>query len=272
MGRSVDVNTQNYSTAVVDASFECPVVVDFFATWCGPCQMLKPVLETLSQEYEFVLAKVDIDQNPELAQSYQIEGVPDVRIVVEGQVRPGFVGFLPEPQIRELLGQLGLQSALDRSLLQVQAQVEAGALVSAQTEFEHLLQQYPRRPEVLVRAAEFYQNTQDWDKARDLLEQVEPTQGDWYQKATALKGVFTLQGTAAEPSQSDLDRQFQEAATAALNQEYDQSLEILLKIVGSDRSYRKDGARKMMITLFDILGDDHELTRQYRKKLTRMLY
>ena len=101
-----DVNQSTFLAEVLEKSHQTPVVVDFFATWCGPCQMLKPLLEKLVPEYGLVLAKVDIDENPGLAQEYGVSGVPDVRIVVDGLVQPGFVGMLPEPKLREMLQRL----------------------------------------------------------------------------------------------------------------------------------------------------------------------
>lgn len=272
MGTSVIANSQNFVREVVDPSFNQPVLVDFFATWCGPCQMLKPVLESLTQEYDFILAKVDIDQNPNLAKIYSVEGVPDVRMVVEGKMKSGFVGFLPEPQIRDLLRNLGLVSKLDRALTAVQLLREKGETEAAQTALEDLLKEYPLRPEVLLAAAEFYQQDQQWETAKHLLDQVDSKHTAFYQKASALKGLLDLQSIVFEGEPTDRDRQFQTGCDCVMTQQYEQALDIFLEIVGNDRKYRNDGARKAMITLFDFLGDDHDLTRTYRKKLTRMLY
>jgi len=282
MGRSVIVNSQNFVSEVIDASFQCPVLIDFFATWCGPCQMLKPVLEALTEEYDFVLAKMDIDQNSSLAQRYGIEGVPDVRIVIEGKMRPGFVGFLPAPQIRDLLTGLGLSSKFDAAFLNTQTLVQAGNVQEAQQSFESLLQRYPDRPELLFFAAEFFssldqvnqshaQNKSYLQKAIELLEKVDPKIPDWSKKATALKELLSLQNQGNEEI-SEPDRDFQSAIQKVLQHHYQPALELLLAIVSRDRKYRKDGARKTMILVFDLLGDDHELTQTYRKKLTRILY
>ncbi|MEB3268642.1 MAG: thioredoxin domain-containing protein, partial [Leptolyngbya sp.] len=115
MAQVLEVTSPTFEETVLEASLERPVVVDFYAQWCGPCQMLKPLLEDLAAEYDFTLAKVDIDQNPELARIYQVQGVPDVKVAVQGQLQSGFVGMLPEPQLREWLQTLGLQSGLARS-------------------------------------------------------------------------------------------------------------------------------------------------------------
>ena len=123
MGVSVEVDSATFATEVLEASYQKPVLVDFFAQWCGPCKMLKPMLEALAQEYDFVLAKIDIDQSPDLAHTYKVEGVPDVRVVTQGDVNPGFVGVLPEPQLREFLRNLSLKSELDLGLEAVKAAI-----------------------------------------------------------------------------------------------------------------------------------------------------
>ncbi|MGA0197711.1 MAG: tetratricopeptide repeat protein [Prochlorotrichaceae cyanobacterium] len=273
MGRSVIVNSHNFVHEVIETSFQCPVLVDFFATWCGPCKMLKPVLEALSQDYDFVLAKLDIDEYPSLAKQYKVEGVPDVRVALEGKMRPGFVGFLPEPQIRSFLKDLGLTSKLDATLLTTELLAEQGQIEAAQQGFADLLQQYPDRPELLISAAQFYQMHQQGDYARQLLDQVKTTDPTWTQKVASLKGLLTLEEiTLEEGNASEVDRAFQAAVHCALKKEYEAALEGFLAIVSRDRKYRNDGARKAMILLFDLLGDDHPLTQAYRKKLTRILY
>ena len=109
MNSSVQVNAKNFQTEVVDNSVEKPVLVYFYAPGCIFCQQLTPVLEELSPQYELVLAKVNVDENPELVQQYGVQGFPDVRLINNGQVTDSFLGFLPEPLIRDFLFQNGLQ-------------------------------------------------------------------------------------------------------------------------------------------------------------------
>ncbi len=273
MGSSVSVNHANFVTEVIQKSYEKPVLVDFFATWCGPCQMLKPMLEKLVQEYDFVLAKVDIDQNPELAHDYRVEGVPDVRVVVDGQVSEGFVGVLPEPQLRQLLAQLNLKSTLDEALEAIYTETSSGNAEAAQAKLEELLQQYPDNRNLILEAANFYIEANQLETAEKLLSSIPEYDKIYFPRAKSLKAIILFKQVVSQPETSnDLDQQFQQAARFVLQENYEAGLKELLAIVSRDRQYKNDGARKAMLAVFDLLGDDHPLTRGYRKRLTMTLY
>jgi putative thioredoxin len=273
MGSSIAVNQDNFTTDVIQKSHEKPVLVDFFATWCGPCQMLKPMLEKLVREYDFVLAKVDIDQNPDLAHTYGVEGVPDVRIVIDGEVNPGFVGVLPEPQLRELLAQLNLRSDLDQTLENIYNEASRGNLDGARTQLEGLLQDYPENRGLLLEAANFYIELDEPETAGKLLALIREDEKPFFAKARGLKALVDFKQIASEPDNgNELDGIYKQAATAVLAENYGVALDRFLELVSRDRKYRNDGARKSMLAVFDLLGDDHPLTREYRRKLTTALY
>lgn len=273
MGSSISVNRDRFATEVIQKSYEKPVLVDFFATWCGPCQMLKPMLEKLAQEYDFVLAKVDIDQNPDLAHEYGVEGVPDVRIVLDGQVNPGFVGVLPEPQLRELLAQLNLKSALDESLEALYNEAAMGQVEQAQARLEALLKQYPGDRKLTLEAANFYLEAGQLETAETLLSSIPDHDKAHFPHVKTLRALIGFKRMVNQPrGDSDLDRQFQQAVQQILEENYEAGLQQFLDIVSRDRRFQNDGARKAMLAVFDILGDDHPLTRDYRKRLTMLLY
>ena len=244
MSMSVDVTSGNFEAEVVQRSYDKPVLVDFFAQWCGPCQMLKPILEKLAQEYDFVLAKIDIDQNPELAKTYGVEGVPDVRIVVDGAIAASRAG---------------------------------GDLVQTKRLFSELIQTYPEDRQLILEAAHFLVSQNSLESAEKLLAAIQPSEKPYFQMAQAVRGLIqftrelaTLTEAVAEPD--GLDHQYVQAIQATLAEDYEAALQGFLAIVGRDRKYRQDGARKAMITVFDLLGDDDPLTKDYRKKLMQTMY
>lgn len=272
MGYAVEVNTENFNTEVIETSYEKLVLVDFFATWCGPCQILKPMLEKLVQEYDFVLAKVDIDQSPQLASTYGIEGVPDVRIVNQGEILPGFVGALPEAELRSLLVQLNLKSELEMGLEEIHTAIARENLPQAQSLLEALLQRYPNRPQLTLQAAQLWFDFNQIEQANQLLDQILPAQREYYAKAQALKQLITLKAEAEHPGTSELDGQYAQACGLTLARNYEAALAQFLEIVSSSRNYKNDAARKAMLTIFQLLGDDHALTQKYRKQLMLQLY
>lgn len=273
MGKSVVVNQDTFEAEVLVPSFDRPVVVDFFAQWCGPCQMLKPVLEKLSQEYDFVLAKVDIDQNPALAQMHRVEGVPDVRVAVQGKLQPGFVGMLPEPQLREFLAGLNLQSALESGLAAIAQARATGDWDTASAQFADLLHQYPDNLQLKLDAAEFYLSRDRLDAAEAVLADVPAHAKAVGQKAEAMRSLLHLHREMENPAtESELDQLYVTAAKHTLAGDYEAALQEWLDLVGRDRKYREDAARKAMLMIFSLLGDDHPLTMSYRRKLMSALY
>ncbi|MBW4470778.1 MAG: tetratricopeptide repeat protein [Stenomitos rutilans HA7619-LM2] len=273
MGTSVAVNQANFEAEVIQQSHAKPVLIDFFAQWCGPCQMLKPVLEKLAQEYDFVLAKVDIDQSPDLAHTYGVEGVPDVKVAVNGTVTDGFVGMLPEPKLREFLAQLQITSVLDEALEAIYADAAIGQVEQAEAQLRALLEQYPDNRGLILEAANFYLEADHLDVAESLLAKIQDYDKEYATHAKTLKALVQFKQFALQPDgDSDLDRAFQHAANLVLEENYAAALEQFLSILTKDRRFREDGARKAMVAVFDLLGDNHALTKDYRKRLVMALY
>jgi putative thioredoxin len=272
MGSSISVNETTFATEVLAASYQKPVLVDFFATWCGPCQLLKPILETLVQEYDFVLAKVDIDTSPKLAREYGVTGVPDVRVVLNGDVQPGFVGMVQEPEIRNLLHRLQLTSDLDRALEGIYHQAAQGEIAAAQAELEQLLATHPDNAGLVLEAANFYVEADQLETAEHLLGRIPAHDRDLSGRARGIYALIQFKQAVQSPTYSKLDRIYQQAAQDALAQNYEAALQGFLDLVQRDRMYRQDGGRRAMLAIFDLLGMTHPLTLDYRKRLTMALY
>lgn len=272
MGYSIDVNQSNFEQEVIQVSDEHLVLVDFYATWCGPCQILKPILEKLVTEYDFILAKIDIDQNPELASQYGVEGVPDVRIVRQGEIHPGFVGALTEAQIRQTLSELNLKSNFDQSLEALKDAIAQKNYPSAKQLLDQLFSQYPDRPEVVLEAANFLILLNQTENAEKLLNTIAEDQRDFFTKAQALKQLIQFKKDATLSGESELEQNYAKACQLTVIENYPEALSLFLEMVSTNRKFKEDGARKAMLTIFNLLGDDHPLTKEYRKKLMLQLY
>lgn len=273
MGNAIDVDVTNFEDDVVEASNQKPVLIDFFAQWCGPCQMLKPMLEKLVQEYDFILAKVDIDQNPDLANAYGVEGVPDVRIVQNGEMKPGFVGVLPEPKLRDLLASLGLRSDLEVGLDALQQAIAKNDTDAVHDQFNTLMGQYPNDQRLRLEAAKFMLGQEQMEKAETLLAEIPEGDRPYGAQAKTMKGIIQLKKICQDiVPETELDHSFVQGARLALQQDFETALMNFLEVITRDRQYRNDAARKAMLTVFGILGDDHPLTRHYRKQLMLTLY
>lgn len=275
----MDVSEATFFQDVIEPSYGSPVIVDFYATWCGPCQILKPLLEKLTAEYGVGLAKVDIDQNPELASRYHVQGVPDVRVAREGNLHAGFVGALPEPQLREFLAGLATQFELDTELAQVQSAIAAGDYAAAKAQFDLLFKKYPpdarifQQPKIVIAAVEFLLQLEKFEDAARLLATIPPSHTPEFAQAQALKAKITFhQAAQMSGDGSPVARQFQRSAQAALEEDYAAALQGFLEIVERDRGFKEDGARKAMLSLFTLLGADHPLTQEYQQALMMVLY
>lgn len=266
MGYTLNVTADQWDELLV-RSQEMPVLVDFYALWCGPCQLLKPTLEKLVQEYDFILAKVDIDQCEQLAAAQKVEGVPDVRIIHQGKVIPGFVGALPEAKIRELLRDLHLDSNLDR---QFQSLSDRGA--AAWPELLAFCQTHGDREDLVLTTIKLGIRWGQLDGAEALLKTFSPEDRALAAAAAGVRSLIYWVREVQQPDPSPLGQQYAQAARQALEGNHEGALVGFLAIVQSDRKFKDDGARKAMISLFRLLGEEHPLTREYQKQLTRALF
>jgi putative thioredoxin len=278
MGTSVEVDSANFMAEVAEKSYEKPIIVDFFAQWCGPCQLLKPMLEKVAKEHDVVLAKVDIDRSPDLANAYKIEGVPDVRVVMQGKMYAGFVGVLPEPQLQDFVAQLsafyaqmGTKSDLELGLEAVQQLVANGRISEAKDYLAQLLTQYPDNPALAITSAGFLISQDELGEAERVLAPISEGM-DYFPQAEALRNLIYLKLESGKPHTHDLDAPFFAAVEQTLMSDYESALQGFLQVLSKDRKYRDDGARKAMVMIFDLIGGEHPLVTEYRKKMTSAMY
>jgi len=282
---SFDTGVADFQEKVLDASMRAPVLVDFWAEWCAPCRMLKPILEKLAQEYQgkFILAKVNSDQNQELATHHGVRGIPNVKAFVNGEMVNEFTGALPEAQIRAFIDSLMPSSAepLRIAAQEARAKGEPDVACSLLVDAGQL---DPANEAVQLDLAEINIDMRNTDAARAILDTQE-------HKARDITRVHALQarlklvaaGAGADPAAlaariganpGDLDARLQLANALALENDYRAALEHLLDIVRRDRKWQDEAARKAMLDLFVLLGADHahdDLVRAFRIALARTL-
>ena len=281
---SIDVNEENFQAEVLDKSKSVPVVVDFWAEWCQPCQILKPVLEALASEYDgkFILAKVNADSNQALAAQFGVRGIPSVKAISHGKIVNEFSSVLPEAEIRNFLDQLiPNESELQRhkaiELLQAGDIDQALKLLNTAIELdENNLNAQIDKAEIsfklgdLVTAEEILKKlplaaTESDPRVQTLRTSIEIANrtADLADKATLLADI--------EKNPMDLQLKLDLANVYITEENYSPALELLFEIIQQDKTFGDDVARKTILEIFTLIGPQDNLVREARKKLSRLL-
>ena len=275
----VDAGDATFSQAVIDRSYEVPVIVDFWAPWCGPCRVLGPALEQLAEEYagRAQLVKVNVDESPGVASQYGIQGIPAVKAFRAGEVVNEFVGALSEPRVRAFFETLVLSEAGKVAAEAARARA-AGDLATALMHFEEALKQDPGHQAAAVGLAELLLADGQVDRAEELASR--------FPADSLAKRVLALLGfqrAAAGEDRAALEARLEANADDAAGHyalgnllavagEWEAALEHLLATVRLDRAVADDGGRLRMLDAFNLLGDSHELTQEYRRRLTNVIF
>jgi putative thioredoxin len=272
-----DVTVTDFQQAVLQKSHEVPVVVDFWAEWCGPCRTLGPTLERLAAEAEgsFVLAKVDVDANQELAAQFNVQGIPTVIGFRGGAPIDQFTGALPENAITQWLANL-LPSELDMVVEQARDAAIAGNLETAEHLFASVLEEQPDHQEAGTGLAALLIASGRHEDALILLgklavtDEVERLQSA--ARLSASRGSDLTEISDRLEANPDSDNARNELAMALAGRaEYEPALDHLLAVV-KRRSDGKEDARKAMLDIFEVLGDGHPLANTYRRQLASALF
>jgi len=280
----LDVSSATFAQEVLARSQELPVVVDFWAPWCAPCRMLGPILERLAREASgsWRLVKVNVDESPDLAARYGVQGIPAVKAFRDGRVAAEFVGAQPEPNVRRFLSRIAPPPG-NRLVQQARSRATAGALDEAEALYRQALTAEPANTDALLGLAEVLAVRGRIEEAGRLLDRLPPEAAVTPQAARLRARLnFQLEASrledeaasrkrlAADPG--DLDARWALATRLAAQGRYEEALQQYLDLLRGDRNYRNGAARKAMLAIFDLLGQDSPLTREYRSRLANVLY
>ncbi len=279
-----DVTIENFQTMVIDSSARQPVLVDFWADWCNPCQQLTPVLHKLADEYKgaFMLAKVNSDEQGELAAKAGVRSLPTVKLFIDGQIVNEFMGALPESEVRKFLDQYiqsGNGSVIDEAMQAFQQGREQDALDMLNS----ALADDPQNAGLKIGIAKLVAHQGDFDSASSLIDTLsdeEKEQPDAKELITMIKFTKQLQeaGNPEELQQrlndnpDDLDAMLKMSHHLTASGNHEAAINLLLQIMQKDRSFEDDAGRKGLIDIFDLLGSENPLVQTYRRKMFTLLH
>jgi putative thioredoxin len=286
MGKAnvVDVDDASFETEVIERSRQVPVVVDFWAPWCGPCRVLGPLLEAETERRagEAVLAKVNVDQAQGLAAAFRVQGIPAVKAFRDGRVVAELVGAVPAREVQAFFDRL-LPSAAERLAAEAGQLLAEGRRDEAEQRVSAALAQDPRSGAALTLLAALRAEAGQSEEALGILDRLPPDHAR-APEALRLRAQLRLQleagSVGAEPElrarleadAGDLEARYGVALYAAAAGRYPEALDGLLECVRRDRAWREEAARKAMLDLFELIGPRSELAEDYRGRLAMILY
>ncbi len=279
----IEADDVTFQERVVERSRELPIVIDFWATWCQPCRMLGPILEQLAREFggKFLLAKVETEKAPSIAAAFNVQSIPAVYGLRDGQLLDFFVGLLPEPQIRSWLERL-LPSPAEQLVAEGKSQA-AQDPVAAEAKFREAATLDVNLAAARIALAELLLDQKRASDAAAVIDELE-RRGYLEPEAEKLQARLHLAAQADSPhdlealrqavlaSPGDLQAKLDLAAALAAERQFADALETALAIVSSGQKEFVEPARAFMVDLFRLLEDQPELVTEYRRRLSTALY
>jgi putative thioredoxin len=286
----VDARIDTFEAEVIKASMERPVLIDFWASWCGPCKQLTPVLEKIVGEAggAVKLVKINADENPELCQMLQVQSLPTVFALYQGRPVDAFMGALPESQVRAFVTKLARMAGpsalpMDAMLEDAKAALEGGDAEQAYELYATVLEKEPENPKAIGGAARALIALGELEAAGDLLSELPPNVevDSEISAAKAALEVAAQAGDAGELGElqakvnadpSDLRARLDLAIALFSAGRHEPAMEQLIEIIGIDREWNEAAARQQLLKYFDTLGPANPLVGKFRRRLSTILF
>jgi putative thioredoxin len=287
----IDGSDRTFMKDVIEASMTTPIVVDFWATWCGPCRTLGPVIEKVVDEAKGAvrLVKIDIDRNPSVAGQLGVQSIPAVIAFKGGRPVDGFMGAIPESKVREFIGRIrdgGAEAGeptVAELLQAAEAAMDEGDFAGAAEVYAAVLDMEEGNVDALAGLARAYIKTGDMERARQIADLI-PADKRTGASAASIFSTLDLAAHVAKPDETlelatrvrnspgDLDARFDLAGLLAGQGKHDEAAEHLLAILEKNLNFRDGAAKEQLLKVFDAAGPKADVTREGRRRLSSLLF
>lgn len=271
----IDINDENFEYEVIQYSLNTPVVLDFWAEWCKPCKTLSPLLESLAHEAggSFRLAKVNVDNSPNIALRFGVRSIPTIKAFTQGEVVGEVVGLQPEPRLREFINRIIPPSPLTLSIEKANGLIAMRQWDEAKELLHKILDQSPENPACLLGLAKVFLVQNEVEAAHLILRKFPPSR--LYAKAELLMPLAETQLRLARGSlkiETDLDQTFINSLKLVSRGNLAAALDGLLDVLRDNRTYKNGLARQIFLSILEVMGEDDIETREYRNELASVLF